>query len=72
MTMDNGGGRWRGEESEPGIDPDEIAHDFEDGDSEGLAERQDEAADIALAAPGGIVFGEDDFDDGGFDAEHNP
>ncbi|WP_431277178.1 hypothetical protein [Leifsonia poae] len=71
MTIDNGDGRWRDEEAEPGIDPDEIAHDYETSTEENLEEREDEAADIALAAPGGIVF-DQGYDDEGFDAEHNP
>ncbi|MFF1878999.1 hypothetical protein [Leifsonia sp. NPDC058230] len=71
MTMDNGEGRWSDDESRPGIDPDQIVHDFEIDDAENLEAREDEATDIALAAPGGIVFGER-YDDEGFDAEHNP
>lgn len=70
MTIDNGDGRWRDDERAGG-DPDDVLRDFEDDDAEDLQSREDEASDIALAVPGGIIFDEEP-DDGGFDAEHNP
>jgi hypothetical protein len=63
------------EKRSPGAgDPDDVVDEFEDDEADTRQSRVDEASDIALAAPGGIVIGRDyeNPDEERFDAAHNP
>jgi hypothetical protein len=62
-----------GREPSPG-DPDDVVDEFEDDEAETRQARVDEASDIALAAPGGIIIGRESEgpDEERFDAAHNP
>jgi len=55
-------------------DPDDVVDAYENDEDETRRARADEASDIALAAPGGIVIGREQSgpDDEHFDAAHNP
>lgn len=55
-------------------DPDDVVDAFENDEDATRRARSDEASDIALAAPGGILIGREQSgpDDEHFDAAHNP
>jgi hypothetical protein len=55
-------------------EPDDVVEEFEDDGAETRQARADEASDIALAAPGGIIIGRESEgpDEERFDAAHNP
>ncbi len=73
-TMNADSGRHAEHDGPFDEDPDQEVREYEDDESIRRQARIDEAADIALAAPGGIEFEPPagDVDGHRFDAENNP